>query len=58
MSEPAQKCENSAILKQNYIQKLFIGFKIACSWCFSLRRNLDFLRFPLKKFYNINYRVD
>ena len=27
MSEPAQKCENNAIFKQNYAQKLFIAFK-------------------------------
>ena len=27
MSEPVQKCENYAILKQNYTQKLFISYK-------------------------------
>ena len=44
MSEPDQKCENRAILKQTYSQKLFIAFKMAYSCCFSLRRNLDFLQ--------------
>ena len=29
MSEPTQKCKNSAIFKQTYTQKLFIGFKMA-----------------------------
>ena len=27
MHEPAQKCENNAIFKQNYSLKLFIAFK-------------------------------
>ena len=53
MSEPALECENNAIFKQNYAQKLFISFKISYSCHFSLRGNLDFLQ---KKFSNINYR--
>ena len=31
MSEPVQKCENNAIFKKNYTQKLFISFKISYS---------------------------
>ena len=55
MSEPAQKCENYAIFKQNFTQKLFISFKIySCAYGF--RGNLEFPDFPPKKFYNINYR--
>ena len=34
MSEPAQKCENIAILKQRYTLELFIALKIV----FSLKR--------------------
>ena len=56
MSEPAQKCENYAILKQNYTLELCIAFKMAYSCCFSLGGNLDFPEFLQKKFYNINYR--
>ena len=56
MSEPALKCENYAIFKQNYTQKLFISFKISYYCCFGLRGNLEFTDFPQKKFYNINYR--
>ena len=48
MSETAQKCENNAILKQNFPLKLFFASKLLIQ----LRGNLDFL---LKKFYNINY---
>ena len=48
MSEPAQKCENNAIFKQNYTLELIIAFKIAYSCCLSLMGNLDFLDF-LKK---------
>ena len=55
MSEPAQKCENCAIFKQNYTKKLFVAFKRANSCCFGLRGNLDFPDFLQKKFYNINY---
>ena len=55
MSEPAQKCENYAIFKQNYTLKLFVAFKMAYSCCFSLGGNLDFPEFLQKKFYNINY---
>ena len=50
------KCENNAILKQNYTQKLFISFKRSYSCCFGLRGNLEFPDFLQKKFYNINYR--
>ena len=32
MSEPAQKCENFAILKQNYTLELFIALQMA--YCF------------------------
>ena len=58
MSEPAQKCENYAIFKQNYTQKLFISFKISYYCCFGLRGNLEFPDFLQKKFYNINYRLE
>ena len=54
MSEPALKCENNAIFKQNYTQKLFIAFKISYSCCFGFRGNLEFPDFLQKKFYNIN----
>ena len=37
MSEPAQKCKNNAVFKQNYPAKLFLIFKMAYSCCFSLR---------------------
>ena len=56
MSEPALKCENYAIFKQNYTQKLFISFKISYYCCFGLRGNFEFPDFLQKKFYNINYR--
>ena len=49
MSEPAQKCENYAILKQNYTLELFIALKMAYSCCFGLRGNLDFPNFLQKK---------
>ena len=55
MSEPALKCENNAIFKQNYTQKLFISVKIFYTCCFGLRGNLEFPNFLQKKFYNINY---
>ena len=55
MSEPAQKCENYAIFKQNYTLELFIALKMAYSCRFGLRGNLDFPDFPQKKFYIINY---
>ena len=48
MSEPALKCENNAIFKQNYALKLFIAFKMAYSFCFGLRGNLDFPDFLQK----------
>ena len=57
MSEPAQRCENYAIFKQNYTPELFIAFKMVYSCCFSLGGNLDFPEFLQKKFYNINYRL-
>ena len=47
MSEPTQKCKNSAIFKQTYTQKLFIGFKMAFP-CFF--RNQDFRDFFQKGF--------
>ena len=50
MSEPAQKCENYAILKQNYTLELCIAFKMAYSCCFSLGGNLDFPDFLQKSF--------
>ena len=56
MSEPSQKCDNNAIFKQNYTQKLFISFKISYSCCFGFRENLEFPDFLQKKFYNIDYR--
>ena len=56
MSEPAQKCENNAIFKQNNALELFISLKMAISCCFGLRGNLDFPDFLQIKFYNINYR--
>ena len=37
MCEPALKCENNAIFKQNYTQKLFIALKKAYSCSFGLR---------------------
>ena len=50
MSEPAQKCENYAIFKQNYTLKLFVAFKMAYSCCFGLWGNLDFPDFLQKSF--------
>ena len=50
MSEPAQKCENQAIFKQNYTQELFIALQIDYCCFFSLGGNLDFLDFLQKKF--------
>ena len=58
MSEPALKCENYAIFKQNYTQKLFISFKISYYCCFGLRGNLEFPDILQKKFYNIIYRKE
>ena len=48
MSEPAQKWENNAIFKQNYLYNSFIAFKMAYSCCFSYGENLEFL-FSSKK---------
>ena len=56
MSEPALKCENNAIFKQNYTLELFISLKMAICCCFGLKGNLEFPDFLQKKFYNINYR--
>ena len=50
MSEPAQKCENNAIFKQNNALELFISLKMAISCCFGLRGNLDFPDFLQKSF--------
>ena len=54
MYEPAQKCENNAIFKQNYTLVLFISLKMAICCCFGLTGNLEFPDFLQKKFYNIN----
>ena len=35
MSEPAQKCENQAIFKQNYTLELFIALEMDYYCCFS-----------------------
>ena len=45
----------NVIFKQNFAQKLFVAFKIAFSFCFGLRGNLNFPDFLQKYFYNINY---
>ena len=57
MSEPAQKCENKAIFKQNNALELFISLTMAISCCFGLSGNLDFPDFLHIKFHNINYRT-
>ena len=57
LSEPAQKCENNAIFKQNKDLELFISLKMAISCYFYLRGNLDFPDFLQIKFYNINYWI-
>ena len=49
MSEPALECENNAIFKQNFAQKLFISFKIYYSCCFGLRGNIKFPDFLQNK---------
>ena len=56
MPEPAQKCENNDIFKQNNALELLIYLKMAIFCCFGLRGNLDFPDFLQLKFYNINYR--
>ena len=58
MSEPALKCENSAIFKQIYTLELFIALKMAYCCYLGLRGNLDFPDFLQKKFYNINSLSD
>ena len=50
MSEPALKCENSAIFKQIYTLELFIALKMAYCCCLGLRGNLDFPDFLQKSF--------
>ena len=50
MSEPALKCENNAIFKQNYTLELFIALKMAYCCCLGLRGNLDFPDFLKKSF--------
>ena len=57
MSQPALKCENNAIFKQNYTLELFIALKMAYCCCLGLRGNLDFPDFLQKKFYDINSRI-
>ena len=57
MSEPAQKCENKAIFKQNNALELFISLKMAISCCFGWRGNLDLPDFLQIKFYDINFWV-
>ena len=54
MSEPAEKCENYAIFKQNYTPELLIALKMVYSCFFGWRGNLNFPDFLQKKFYNIN----
>ena len=54
MSEPAQKCENYAIFKQNYTPELLIALKMVYYCFFCLRGNLDFPDFLQKMFFNIN----
>ena len=58
MSEPAQKCENYAIFMQNYIPELLIALKMVYSCFFWLKGKFRFSRFPPKKFYNINSRLE
>ena len=50
MSEPAQKCENYAIFKQNYTLELLNALEMVYYCCFSLGGNLDFLDFLQKSF--------
>ena len=56
MSEPAQKCENNVIIKQNYTPELLIVLKMTYSCFFGLMGNPDFPDFLQKRFYNINSR--
>ena len=46
MSEPALKCENNAIFKQNYTLELFIALIMLL---FGLKGKSRFSRFPPKK---------
>ena len=51
MYEPAQKCENQAVFKQNYTLELLIALEMVYYCCFSLGgRNLDFPDFLQKSF--------
>ena len=50
MSEPALKCKNNFIFKQNYTLELFIALEMAYCCCFGLRGNLDFPDFLQKSF--------
>ena len=50
MFEPALKCQDNAIFKQNVSLKLFITFKMVYSCCFSLGGSLDFPDFLQKSF--------
>ena len=54
MSEPAQKCKNYVLFKQNYTLELFVAFKMAYSCCFSIWGNLDFQCDQMLKSYS-NY---
>ena len=57
MSEPAQKCEKNANSKQNYSLKLFIAVKRPILDVLPYAKNIDFLGFVQKMFYNIGYRI-
>ena len=50
MSEPALKCKNNFIFKQNYTLELFIALEMAYCCCLGLRQNLDFPDSPKKSF--------
>ena len=50
ISEPAQKCENQAIFKQNYTLELFIALEMVYYCCFSLGGNLENLDLLKKSF--------
>ena len=54
MSEPALKCENNAIFKQNYVQKLFY-FSNILILLFALEGQSTISRFSPKNYYSINY---
>ena len=54
MSEPARKCKNNAIFRQNYSLKLFL----LVNWHTLIVLALGEIRFPSKNFYNINYWIN